>query len=209
VSRPSQIRFLSRSARLYDPVVRAMGFSGLWHELARRADPAPGAPCLDVCAGTGGVALALAARGAQVLGVDLAAGMLGQARRKAREQGLAARIRLARMDARRLAIPDRSFPLVTCAMALHEMAEAERARVLEELARVASGRVVVAEYRVPERPLARAAFLLTHAFEFLESDDFARFLARPMPERLEAAGLGVETASDAGPYRIWSCRVSA
>jgi len=208
MSRASQIRFLSRTARLYDPVVRAMGFRELWQALAGCADPTPGMRCLDVCAGTGGVALALAARGAPVLGVDLAAGMLAQARRKAQERGLAARLRFARMDARQLAVDDGAFPVVTCAMALHEMAEDERTRVLAELARVASARVVVAEYRVPERPLARAAFRLIHAFELVESDDFAGFLARPMRERLEAAGLRVERTSDAGSYRIWTCRTS-
>lgn len=208
MSRPSQIRFLSRTARLYDPVVRGMGFTSLWRELARCAAPAPGRRSLDVCAGTGGVALALAEDGAEVTAVDLAGGMLAEARRKAERRGLAASVRFARMDARRLALPDGSFPLVTCSMALHEMAEDERTLVLAELARVASDRVLVSDYRVPERPLARTAFCVSRAFEFLESDDFASFLARPMRERLAAAGLRVEGTSDAGPYRIWICRAS-
>ena len=131
MSRASQIRFLSHTAPFYDAVVRALGFAGLWSSVAECANPAPGAPCLDVCTGTGGVALGLAARGAQV----------------------------------------------------------------------------VAEYRVPASCWRRAAFRIGRAFEFLESDDFGSFLARPMSERLEAAGLRVEAVTNAGFYRIWNCRV--
>ena len=52
MSRAAQIRFLSRTARLYDPVVRTLGFSRLWDAIATQAVPGPGARCLDVCTGT-------------------------------------------------------------------------------------------------------------------------------------------------------------
>jgi demethylmenaquinone methyltransferase/2-methoxy-6-polyprenyl-1,4-benzoquinol methylase len=207
VSRASQIRFLSHTAPFYDAVVRTLGFSGLWESVSACADPVAGTRCLDVCAGTGGVALVLAARGAQVLAVDLSKGMLERAQRKSRERGVTANLRLLQMDARRLAFPAASFPLVTCCMALHEMADDERATVLAEIRRVASDRVLVAEYRVPASRWGRAAFRIGRAFEFLESDDFASFLARPVSERLEEAGLRIEAVTNAGFYRIWSCRV--
>jgi ubiquinone/menaquinone biosynthesis C-methylase UbiE len=83
MSRPSQICFLSRAAALYDPVVGAMGFRRLWDALADRVTASSGMRVLDACTGTGGSALALARRGCEVVGFDLAAGMLERARRGA------------------------------------------------------------------------------------------------------------------------------
>lgn len=207
MSRPSQIRFLSRTARFYDPMVRAMGFSRLWEDVAEVAEPAANLSSLDVCTGTGGVALALAQRGARVIGLDLAHGMLQRAAAKARAAGLDGRARWVRMDACRLAFSSTSFPLVTCSMALHEMAEEERCRVLREMHRVASERVVVAEYRVPSGRWRRRLFRARRAFEYLESDDFESFAGRDFRERLASADLVADEPRDAGSYRIWPCRV--
>ena len=110
------------------------------------------------------------------------------------------------MDARRLGFPERSFPLVTCSMSLHEMAEVERGLVLGEILRVASERVVIAEYRVPEG-LARLAFRAGRVFEYLESDDFEGFVRRDLRARLEETGFAVGAPVDVGAYRIWPCRV--
>jgi ubiquinone/menaquinone biosynthesis C-methylase UbiE len=207
MSRAGQIRFLSRTARLYDPVVRTLGFPRLWDAIASHASPAAGTPCLDACTGTGGVALALARRGGAVVGVDLSGGMLARAARKAEAAGLAGRVSFQRMDARRLGFEDGAFPIVTCAMALHEMAPSERLHVLRELRRVASERVVVAEYEVPPRGARRLAFRALHAFEYLESDDFASFLARGALGCMEDAGLSADLHVRTGSYAVWSCQV--
>jgi len=208
VSRPGRIRFLSWTARLYDPTVNALGFGRLWKNLAERTAPGAGTACLDVCTGTGGAALALASRGSPVIGVDLSAGMLERARRKARAAGPAQRARWVQMDARRLAFRNRSFAHVTCAMALHEMADEEREQVLRELQRVASDRVLIADYRVPPSGWSRPLFHLMRVFEYLESDDFESYRVDDLRARLEKAGFGVEETWDTGPYRIWPCRVA-
>jgi ubiquinone/menaquinone biosynthesis C-methylase UbiE len=207
VSRRGYIRFLSRAAPVYDAIVRPMGFPGLWDAVAARAGVEPGVACLDVCTGTGGVALALARRGAEVVGVDVAEGMLARAARKLRGNGIAGSVRLARMDARALAFADGAFPVVTCSMAVHEMAEDEREAVLGEIARVAGERVLVADYRVPRDGAAALLFRARRAYEYLESDDFAGYADRDLGERLTAARLAVERPFDHGPYRIWPCRV--
>lgn len=209
MSRPAQIGFLSTTASLYDPVVRALGFLPLWQEVAAVASAGAGTRCLDVCTGTGGVALALAARGARTMGIDLSDGLLARARRKARAAGLETDTEWFRMDARRMALPEASFPVVTCCMALHEMAEDERTTVLGELARVASRRIVVAEYRVPESRAARAWFRVARCFEYWESDDFERFVAWRFEDRLAASGLVAQAHWDCGPFRIWSCHRAA
>ena len=209
MSRPGYTRFLSRAAPLYDPIVRGMGFARVWRALAERVQAEPGLPSLDVCTGTGGAALALAGAGATVVAVDAADGMLRRARRKAQAAQLSARVRLVRMDARRLAFASASFPLVTCSMALHEMSEPERGAVLAELRRVASDRVLVADYRVPSSRARSFLFHALHAFEYLESDDFSGYTRRDMAERLRDADFEVEAPCDAGAYRIWPCRVAA
>jgi ubiquinone/menaquinone biosynthesis C-methylase UbiE len=208
VTRPGRIRFLSRTAPLYNPTVSALGFGRLWQKLAERTAPEAGVRCLDVCTGTGGAALALASRGASVIGLDLATGMLKRARRNARAAGLAERARWVRMDARRLALRDRSFAHVTCAMSFHEMGEEEREQVIRELERVASDRVLIADYRVPPSGWSRPLFHFLRVFEYLESDDFDNYRFDDLRARLEKAGFEVEETWNVGLYRIWPCRVS-
>jgi ubiquinone/menaquinone biosynthesis C-methylase UbiE len=206
MSRAAQIHFLSRLAGAYDPVVHLMGFAPLWRAIAEVAAPRLGERALDVCTGTGGVALELARRGARAIGIDLASGMLQRARRK-RDDERSPNVVFLSMDARQLAFGDRTFSLVTASMALHEMAEAERAHVLREIARVADDRVVIAEYRVPQDPSRRLLFCAARLFEYFESDDFRSFVARDFGERLERAGCAPQASRDVGGYRIWSCRV--
>ncbi len=203
------MKFLSRWARAYDPVVRLMGFAALWRGIVQVAAPDPGQRVLDVCTGTGGAALELIGGGARVVGVDLAEGMLRQAVRKGGDDGLRARPLLARMDAALLGFPDGSFSLVTCSMALHEMAEAEREQVLREIRRVASDRVVIAEYRVPADCSRSLLFRVARFFEYIESDDFESFVRCGVNGRLERAGFLVGPPRDVGAYRIWPCRVRA
>jgi ubiquinone/menaquinone biosynthesis C-methylase UbiE len=207
MSRPAQIRFLSRLAGFYDPVVRVMGFIPLWHAIAAVAAPARGERTLDVCTGTGGAALELARRGARVVGLDLATGMLRRACAK-RVDG-ACDAAFVRMDARQLGFPDAAFPLVTCSMALHEMASDERGAVLREIRRVCSQRAVIAEYRVPLGVPQRWLFRASLLFEYAESDDFESFVREPVDGELHAAGFGVDAPRDIGAFRIWPCRVEA
>ncbi len=136
-----------------------------------------------------------------MVGIDLATGLLRLAARKGRAA------HLFRMDARRLAFRDGAFRLVTCSMALHEMAAAEREESLQEIARVASGRVVIAEYRVPRRLPCRALFNAKRAFEYIESDDFGSFVRADFKALLHGAGFRPSEPLDVGAYRIWPCVV--
>ena len=208
MSRPGRIRFLSCTAPFYDPVVHPLGFRRLWRVLAEWAVQSAGTRCLDVCTGTGGVAVALARRGSRVVGLDLASGMLRHARRKARAAGVSDRAQWVRMDARHIAFRDASFPLVVCSMSLHEMAEEERRQVLGEIERVASDQVLVADYRVPTAGWQKVLFPVFRVFEHLESEDFEGFTSVDVREQLEEAGLVVEPPWDVALYRIWPCRVA-
>ncbi len=205
--RSGRIRFLDRTARLYDPAVYTFGFRRLWNSMAEWAEQKAGSPRLDVCTGTGGVARAMARRGGRVVGCDLSPGMLRHARRRARAAGFADRADWVRMDARRIACRDASFPLVVCAMSLHEMAEEEIRQVLAEVRRVSSDKVLVADYRLPGAGWRRLLFWFFKVFERLESEDFDGFMSKGLRERLEAAGLVVEAHWDTGLYRVCPCSV--
>lgn len=70
-----------------------------------------GGPVLELGAGTGRVTAALAERGIEVVAVDSSEAMLGAARTRLEERGLAGRVTLVQADMRSLAL-GRTFPLV-------------------------------------------------------------------------------------------------
>ena len=108
----------------------------------------PGESVLDVCTGTGEMALTFASRGANVIGTDIARGMLKRAANKA--SGL--RSDWVEMDAAALAFADGSFEISVLSLALHHMPIAEQLCVLEELHRVTVRQIVIIEPHTPTNP---------------------------------------------------------
>ena len=106
---------------------------------------------LDVCTGTGDVALQ-AHDAARVVGVDFAAAMLSCGRRKLRAAGEDRRITLVRGDATRLPMRDGTVDAVTVAFGIRnverpDLACAELARVMRR-----GGRLAILEFGVPRVP---------------------------------------------------------
>jgi SAM-dependent methyltransferase len=97
-----------------------------------------GKTILDVGTGTGRAALALAARGAMVTGVDASAEMLAVARRRAADAKLA--VTFVHGDAHGLDFADGAFDAVVCLRVL--MHTPDWRQSLAELCRVARDRVV-------------------------------------------------------------------
>lgn len=91
------------------------------------ADLPPGR-ALDAACGTGRLTAVLVGRGNEVVGVDRSDAMLAAARRK----GIPARFVLGELDA--LPVPDRSFDLVVCGLALTHATRLDRP--IAEMARV-------------------------------------------------------------------------
>jgi SAM-dependent methyltransferase len=103
----------------------------LWLELADATMPAPGdAPILEVGAGCGRVALALARRGHRVTALELDPALLRELTRRAQEQG--ASVQAVCGDARELAIEPAGFALTIVAMQTVQLfgGPEERARFL-------------------------------------------------------------------------------
>jgi ubiquinone/menaquinone biosynthesis C-methylase UbiE len=162
-------RFFARWSPVYDLFAKPVGFA--YDAAVRRAGARPGREILDLCTGTGEIAIRCARRGARVTAVDLTPSMFMRAERKAR--GLPARF--AGMDARKLAFEDGSFDAVLLSFALHDMPRRVRGEVLREAARVAREAVVVLDYDVPERgPWRRLVLAGLGLFETPYLADFSR-----------------------------------
>jgi demethylmenaquinone methyltransferase / 2-methoxy-6-polyprenyl-1,4-benzoquinol methylase len=155
--REEQVRSMfDRIATRYDLMNSVMS-AGLHHRWrSRAADLAalgPGDSALDVCCGTGDLALELKRRvgsGGSVVGTDFSEPMLALAREKAARLGLEVSYRSG--NALELPFPDSSFDAATVGFGLRNLVDLRRGVL--ELARVVrpGGRVVVLEITTPTRP---------------------------------------------------------
>ena len=148
-----------RIAGVYDLMNSAMtaGLHHQWRERAvDRAEVGPGSDALDICCGTGDLAIALRRRigpDGRVVGSDFSEPMLELARRKSGEEGLPVEFGWA--DALDLPYGDASFDAVTIGFGARNLADLEKG--LSEMARVLrpGGRMVILEITRPQRePLA-------------------------------------------------------
>ena len=131
----------------------SLGIDRYWRwRTVRLAPPEGAAPILDLCTGTGDLALAYhkaAAGQAEIVGADFTHEMLVIARQKGARLGSSAP-RFLEADAQRLPFADNQFQLVSVAFGLRNVADTDQG--LREMARVCrpGGRVVVLEFSLPE-----------------------------------------------------------
>ncbi len=144
-----------RISGVYDLMNSAMS-AGLHHEWRQRAvelaDVGPGSDALDVCCGTGDLALELRRRigpDGRVVGSDFSEPMLELARAKSGEQGLPVEFGWA--DALDLPYGDDSFDAVTVGFGARNLADLDKG--LGQMARVLrpGGRLVILEITRPNR----------------------------------------------------------
>lgn len=158
-SRATRVNDLfTRIARRYDVIndVQSFGLHRVWkRRVLDLAAARPGERALDVCCGTGDLALGLARRGAEVVGLDFNEAMLGVARARSTGTG---NIRWVQGDALALPFADASFDIVTVGYGLRNLASLESG--LREMARVArpGARLLVLDFGKPDSPLWRAAY---------------------------------------------------
>jgi demethylmenaquinone methyltransferase/2-methoxy-6-polyprenyl-1,4-benzoquinol methylase len=129
------------------------GIDRRWRrKTVRLAAPQGDAPILDVCTGTGDLALAYwrAAKGrVRVVGADFCHPMLAIAREKCQRVGAAGQVELVEADAVRLPFPSDRFQVVCVAFGLRNVSDTDRG--LAEMVRVCrpGGRVAVLEFSLP------------------------------------------------------------
>ncbi len=171
-------RMFGDIAGRYDLLNRLLsaGVDVSWRRRTVRMIEPPGeeGPILDVCTGTGDLALTYAKRygpARPVVGVDFTHPMLVLAVQKARRRfGSEAEryVRFVEADAQRLPFPDETFQLVSVAFGLRNVSDTDCG--LREMARVCrpGGKVVVLEFSMPR------SFLLGAVYRFY----FRRILPR-------------------------------
>ena len=143
-------RFFRKWLPVYDAF--ALSIAPVYRAAAKALDGGPGRTLVDLCTGTGEMAIRCARRGFDVTAVDITPDMLDKARRKARDLP----IRFAVMDARELGFTDSSFDDAVLSLALHDMPRKVRVQVLREAARVTRERLVILDYDFPRHlPLRR------------------------------------------------------
>ena len=139
-----------RIAPVYDAMNRVMtaGLDRRWRREAAQAVVRPGDRVLDACCGTGDLAIAASAVGADVTGLDFSRPMLERARCKAPE------IEWIEGDALALPFADGSFDAATVGFGVRNLSELDRG--LGELRRILrpAGRVAILEITRPRGLLA-------------------------------------------------------
>jgi demethylmenaquinone methyltransferase / 2-methoxy-6-polyprenyl-1,4-benzoquinol methylase len=147
LAEPQVEAMFDRIASVYDLINRVMtvGLDQRWRERAVDLANSP-AKALDVATGTGDLAIALEARGADVVGVDFSEKMLEVARQKS------AAIDFRTGNALALDFPDNEFDAATVGFGARNFDDLDRG--LAEMARVVrpGGRVVVLEITTPQKP---------------------------------------------------------
>ena len=160
----------ARIAPRYDLIndLQSFGLHRCWkRRVVELARPEAGQRALDVCCGTGDLALGLAQRGARVTGLDFSERMLAIAERKIsvmRRQKPAGAPqawpapRYVQGDAQRLPFADNAFDMVTVGYGLRNLASWETG--LREMQRVVKpgGRLVVLDFGKPDNRLWRGVY---------------------------------------------------
>jgi demethylmenaquinone methyltransferase / 2-methoxy-6-polyprenyl-1,4-benzoquinol methylase len=143
-------RMFDRIAPVYDAMNRLMtaGLDRRWRRETAAAVVRPGDRVLDVCCGTGDLALAAAEAGGTVTGLDFSEPMLERAR------GKEPALEWVSGDALALPFADGSFEAVTIGFGLRNLVNAERG--LAEMRRVLGpgGRAAILEITRPRGVLA-------------------------------------------------------
>lgn len=109
--------------------------------------PLEGKQVLEIACGTGRFSVMLAARGANVIGLDISDAMLSQGRQKVRAAGLSDRAEFVRGDAARLPFPDGHFDAVLAMRFFHLIPNPDR--YLREIRRVTSDQLVFDTFNTP------------------------------------------------------------
>ncbi|MBI4342826.1 MAG: ubiquinone/menaquinone biosynthesis methyltransferase [Candidatus Omnitrophica bacterium] len=159
--RPFVQRLFSRIAPRYDWFNRlaSFGLDQRWRRAAVvRGGIAPGQRILDVCTGTGDLAVLCARRYGAAVGIDMNREMLGRARRKSRAKRLP--IGWVQGDAEALPFPSETFDRVVIGFSTRNLSNLTQG--LTDMVRVLrpGGQLLILETGYPSNPLLRVGYQL-------------------------------------------------
>jgi ubiquinone/menaquinone biosynthesis C-methylase UbiE len=147
--------------------------------ITKKANLSEGNKALDLCTGTGSVAVELTKQVGEtgfVIGLDFSRGMLEKAKEKAGKSRID-RLYLVQANASQLPFKISSFHGVTCSHAFYELKGDERTQAIDEVARILieGGRFCLMEHAKPKRLFPRLLFYVR--LFFLGAKDARKFLA--------------------------------
>lgn len=198
--------------------VLSMGLHHGWRRAAVRATGVgPGDFAVDVCTGTGDLALELARRvggAGAVVGADFSVPMirLGASKGKRQQTVTRANVRWGVADTQALPFPSNAFDAATVGFGIRNVADIPRG--IAEMARVVrpGGRVVILEFTQPRHPLFAALYGFYSfrvlpflggiisgrrtAYEYLPSSVAAFLTREALADLMRGAGLVDVTYSD-------------
>jgi len=205
-------RMFGEIARRYDLLnhLLSLGIDRSWRRrTAQLVPPADEGPILDVCTGTGDLALSYwraSKNRVSIVGTDFCRPMLAIGKDKCQRAGAAEQISLLAADTLRLPFPDETFQIVCVAFGLRNVSDTDGG--LREMARVCrpGGQVAVLEFSMPTTwplgPLYRFYFrhVLPRIGQTLAGNSQAAYnylpvsvgrfpQAEALQERMQAAGL--------------------
>ena len=148
-------RMFGQIAPKYDRMnhLLSMNVDRYWRwRTVRRVAPQGTSPILDICTGTGDLALAYCRRTrgeVEVIGSDFCPQMLAVGEKKKARASYAERLRFVEADAQQLPFDDDSFQIVSVAFGLRNIADTDQG--LREMARVCQpdGQVAILEFSMP------------------------------------------------------------
>jgi len=150
-------------AHRYDLIndLQSLGLHRFWKwRTLQLAQVRAGERALDVCCGTGDLAIGLARRGAQTIGLDFNEQMLrlAQDRVQRMRQKHSLNLSFVQGDAQQIPFTDESFDIVTTAYGLRNLESWEQG--IGEMLRVAkpNGRLLVLEFGKPDNALWRSIY---------------------------------------------------
>ncbi len=156
-------KFFNGIAQHYEGPARVFSFLQYdhWHRfLVSRLDLTPQSRVLDMCTGTGLVAMRIAEKSScDVVGLDLSEQMLAQARGNIAARGLDSLVGLVRGRAEGLPFEDDSFDVVVFTYLLRYVEDAQA--TITELGRVLKpgGQMASLEFYVPQGPVLHPLWL--------------------------------------------------
>ena len=131
----------------------SLGIDNYWRwRTVRKVAPTADGPILDLCTGTGDLALAFLRKSPEavsVIGADFCPEMLEIGRAKGEKAGANGRLTFIEADAQNLPFPDDMFQIVSVAFGLRNVTDTDQG--LREMVRVCrpGGRIAVLEFSQP------------------------------------------------------------
>jgi ubiquinone/menaquinone biosynthesis C-methylase UbiE len=194
------VYFYNKFAGLYD--LTEFFRNGTREAMVNASGCKSGDRVLDVCTGTGELALAFARHSVTTVAVDLARGMLKVGKHKSSFEHL----HFLETDATRLPFQNKSFNVVAISLALHHMPEYVQIDVMKEMARLASHKVIMVEWHAPNDPFKQTlkGFLVQMIDE---SEYMQEWMHQDFSATCGKAGLEVEQEEvlTMGFHRITVC----